>query len=383
MDLATYAVLNKKIDAIGNVPDEKITEAVNTYLDENPVAPGATSEQAKQIQDNANKIAELKGDLVLLDNLLKKTLSQDYNMKIALDNLFKCVAYDGDSDYANAYENFKRAFGIDDVQLLSITAVFNGNSAPIGTDAKDLNITVTGHYSNGTTAILTGWTIDGTVDSGDNVFEITFGGFTASVSVTGNAEALPSGYTRCSFIKSNGNQYITVDGIKMIAGTDKFVMDFKLNSDALADSMLFGGFTGEGVGRIGLNWNYGYLNYNGSNEWITKTAGLELSKDNRVVAILDTYNGIVQLGETQVEFVPGSYNSTNLCIFGYQVHSNTGNVIKKASICLYRFSIYRNDILIADFVPCLKDSGNVAGLYDLVAGVFYKSNFETFEYEVA
>ena len=31
--------LNKKIDAIGNVPDEKITEAVNNYLDENPVQP--------------------------------------------------------------------------------------------------------------------------------------------------------------------------------------------------------------------------------------------------------------------------------------------------------------------------------------------------------
>ena len=39
MDLATYAVLNKKIDAMGNIPDEKITEAVNTYLEENPVQP--------------------------------------------------------------------------------------------------------------------------------------------------------------------------------------------------------------------------------------------------------------------------------------------------------------------------------------------------------
>ena len=45
MDLATYAVLNKKIDAIGNVPDEKITEAVNTYLDENPVAARAALDE--------------------------------------------------------------------------------------------------------------------------------------------------------------------------------------------------------------------------------------------------------------------------------------------------------------------------------------------------
>lgn len=63
MDLATYAVLNKKIDAIGNIPDEKITEAVNTYLDENPPTTGATAEQAAQIDKNVADIDELKGDL--------------------------------------------------------------------------------------------------------------------------------------------------------------------------------------------------------------------------------------------------------------------------------------------------------------------------------
>lgn len=35
--------LNKKIDAIGNIPDEKITEAVNAYLDENLVQPVDTA----------------------------------------------------------------------------------------------------------------------------------------------------------------------------------------------------------------------------------------------------------------------------------------------------------------------------------------------------
>lgn len=35
--------LNKKIDAIESIPDEKITEAVNTYLNENPVQPVDTA----------------------------------------------------------------------------------------------------------------------------------------------------------------------------------------------------------------------------------------------------------------------------------------------------------------------------------------------------
>ena len=63
MDVLTYGLLNKKVEEAKNVSGEKITEAVNTYLDENPVAPGATSEQAEQIQDNTNKISELKKDL--------------------------------------------------------------------------------------------------------------------------------------------------------------------------------------------------------------------------------------------------------------------------------------------------------------------------------
>ena len=70
MDLVTYAVLNKKIDAIGNIPDEKITAAVNTYLDENPPVTGATAEQAAQIDKNVADIGELKRDLVdLSDNV--------------------------------------------------------------------------------------------------------------------------------------------------------------------------------------------------------------------------------------------------------------------------------------------------------------------------
>ena len=72
MDVINY-ILSKKLkkyvdDSVGNVPDEKITEVVNNYFDENPVVPGATSEQAYQIQDNTNKIAELKGDIGQLNH---------------------------------------------------------------------------------------------------------------------------------------------------------------------------------------------------------------------------------------------------------------------------------------------------------------------------
>ena len=45
MDILTYGLLNKKVEEAKNVSDEKITEAVNTYLDENPVAARATLDE--------------------------------------------------------------------------------------------------------------------------------------------------------------------------------------------------------------------------------------------------------------------------------------------------------------------------------------------------
>ena len=60
MDILTYGILNKKVEEAKNVSDAKITEAVNTYLDENPPTTGATAEQAAQIQTNTNDISELK-----------------------------------------------------------------------------------------------------------------------------------------------------------------------------------------------------------------------------------------------------------------------------------------------------------------------------------
>ncbi len=48
------------LEQTGGVSDEQIGNAVNAYLAENPVTPGATAEQAAQIQKNKEDIAELQ-----------------------------------------------------------------------------------------------------------------------------------------------------------------------------------------------------------------------------------------------------------------------------------------------------------------------------------
>ena len=370
-------VLSSRIDAFASLTEGSTTGDAE-LLDIRVKADGTTATSAgNAVREQFN---ELKSDLVLLDNLLKKTLAQEYDLKIAIDNMFKCAAYDSDSNYASAYENFKIACGLSDI--LYISAVFNGESAIAGTDAKDLDITVIGHYADGETITLTGWRISGTVMVGTNIFTVVLGEFTTTVSVTGVKEPIPSEYTRCSYIKNSGTQYIKIPTKNMIAGTDKFIADFEINEDARNDTMVFGGYTGNGTGRLGLNWKDGYINYNGANNWVYSQSGFELSPNIRAVAILDTKNGIVQLGESTSEFTPKSYTSSILCIFGYYNPTNTAQ--NKISMTLYRFKQYRNDELFTDLVPCLRNSDNVAGLYDLVDGVFYaNAGSGTFEYEVA
>ncbi len=46
----------------GEVSPEEIKSAVNEYLEKNPVKPGATTEQAQQIDQNKTDVASLKAE---------------------------------------------------------------------------------------------------------------------------------------------------------------------------------------------------------------------------------------------------------------------------------------------------------------------------------
>ena len=65
----------------GEVSPEEIKSAVNEYLEKNPVKPGATTEQAQQIEQNKTDIGSLKEDIVEL-NELKNELKGGTPVKI-------------------------------------------------------------------------------------------------------------------------------------------------------------------------------------------------------------------------------------------------------------------------------------------------------------
>lgn len=71
----------------GEISPEEIKNAVNEYLEKNPVKPGATTEQAQQIEQNKTDVASLKEETSSLKEDLNNILSPNlFNPKDAKEN---------------------------------------------------------------------------------------------------------------------------------------------------------------------------------------------------------------------------------------------------------------------------------------------------------
>lgn len=86
----------------GEISPEEIKNAVNEYLEKNPVKPGATTEQAQQIEQNKTDIASLKEDL---GNKLDKYKysANKANPSLFVDGINRCSVFDCPACYIRLY----------------------------------------------------------------------------------------------------------------------------------------------------------------------------------------------------------------------------------------------------------------------------------------
>lgn len=86
----------------GEISPEEIKNAVNEYLEKNPVKPGATTEQAQQIEQNKKDVASLKEDLTSKAD--KTSLVQTDRKLDALWKLNQGISYKFEEDNTEAYQ---------------------------------------------------------------------------------------------------------------------------------------------------------------------------------------------------------------------------------------------------------------------------------------
>lgn len=83
------------------------------------------------------------------------------------------------------------------ITVSGISAIYTGSQVLAGTNIEDLrdNLRVTATYSDGTTAIVTDYTLSGTIEEGANTITISYSGKSTTVSVTGYGEITFTGIT--------------------------------------------------------------------------------------------------------------------------------------------------------------------------------------------
>lgn len=161
------AAVNELVAKSGSADPEEIKKIVEEYMAENPVSGGlsfTTSKLLITILRNGMYSTDQSANITALATELGVTEEEEPDTPVVPDE--------------------------PEVTLSSISAMYSGGDVTEGTAVSELTgIVVTAHYSNGTSATVTGYTLSGTIAEGENTITVSYGGMTTTFTVTGIAEA--------------------------------------------------------------------------------------------------------------------------------------------------------------------------------------------------
>ena len=190
-----FCLCNNNTWSVSNVPiPTKTSELQNDSGFITEVEDGSITEA--KLDSNLKETVEEVGDL---KSAIENLEAIPHSVKMAMDTLFSKAAY-ADADAASSYSTF-HAWAMAN-SVTSITAVFTQGSATIyDTDSLDTlkqYLTVTANYSDSITAIVTDYTLSGTLAEGTSTITVAYGGKTTTFNVT------VTGWNNYEYSMSNG-----------------------------------------------------------------------------------------------------------------------------------------------------------------------------------
>lgn len=190
---------------------------------------------------------------------------------------------------------------------------------------------------------------------------------------------LPSGFTQLDYIDSSGTQHIDT-GCRPDSGT-RVVIDFEmLGAMPSKHAVLFGsryssGSTSYVLGYTGHTTPHAWRSDYGSDT--TKKFPESIAFNGRKTA--DKNGSTCTMAGQQVVSSSGPFTS-DMPLYLFAMNEG-GSAINNSSARIYSCIIYDGGSLTRDFVPCVRESDNEAGFYDLVSSQFY-GNSGTGAFEV-
>lgn len=233
------------------------------------------------------------------------------------------------------------------VTLSGISAVYGGGEVAVGTAVDDLaDIVVTGHYSDGTTAALDGYTLSGTIAEGDNTITVSYGGMSATFTVTGVAESGGGSTEETTgefglVIPSQHAGIVTLD----LTPADADSMEITMILPAF-DNNHDGAFVSNGEKWIGVYDGYKTVGYSWGNK--PTPPYVDFIGAGKVTAF---YESISTLSYTSKPIILG-YADNKRYTVGYT---------------LYEMVFYKDGAAVCD----LKPTTVLGNLYDSVSGKIY------------
>ena len=180
---------------------------------------------------------------------------------------------------------------------------------------------------------------------------------------------LPMGYIEVDYIESNGSQYIDTG----INADDKLrvILDMQLTEGGTLNQTNIGAIY-KGTGNVYARYhsmisNNKFVIYN-------KTSNKQLGDSDyeRHIFDFDALNHIYSVDNNSIEYDFGEFDTT-LSYYLFARHSNQSNLQYLSYMKIFSCKMYYDEILVRNFIPCIKISDNKIGMYDLVNDVFYEN----------
>ena len=179
-----------------------------------------------------------------------------------------------------------------------------------------------------------------------------------------NLHLLPSEYTQVDYIESSGTQYIDTG----VNADNKLDIKYTLEkTSSIVSGAIYndnGNYTRYHIGTNNNKYSFFILN---NSIFTTIPDDTNVKHEFYIKA---TNRTILADGVTY-EMPEALATDTSLNFWIFRRNSNSTNLRSYSSFRLYSCSMYYNNELVRDFIPCYRNSDNEVGLYDIVNDVFY------------
>lgn len=311
------------------------------------------------------------------------------DVKQALLQIASKVAYI-DEDGQDYYDALEAAL-YPDASLVSISAVYTQSGTVYDTDSLDslkADLVVTAHFDDSSTEVVTFYTLSGTLAVGTSTITVSYGGKTTTftVEVTDSA-ALPEGYTKYDYLYSdatanNKGSYINTELTFDLPTSLKCTVDAQMDST----NTWIGAVAGiRKTGTGSTNDNGFYMGYDGSaNQYCfiwsntgstTSYAPSDLTAKHRLVGTWTPSSLSIAVDDNPAvinNLTTRAIGGYPFCLFGIK-HATLaeGGTPYTFRGKIYYAKVEVNGEKVAEFIPCVRDSDSVAGVYDVVRQAFY------------